>query len=239
MIGHMAGPKPRASKKAVVVAASLAAIFCVALLLDIPLSDWAHDNGVAEWLKSHWVFTHIIRIPGNFAFSTLPICLVILIGTWVTGVRRGRALWEKPAIVLLAGILSGANIPLKWMVGRIRPFHGVPPFELHPFKVGLLNVEASFSFPSGDVTLAFAMSASLAMIIPRLRPLWWTLAVIVALERIAENAHYPSDTVAGAALGIAMAVLAKKIVERLDDKDENSAGGPSVITQQSAFERVS
>jgi len=47
---------------------------------------------------------------------------------------------------------------------------------------------------------------------PRLWPLWWTLAVIVAIERVAENAHYPSDTVGGAALGIGVAFFAKKIV---------------------------
>ena len=59
---------------------------------------------------------------------------------------------------------------------------------------------------------------SLGIVLPRLRPLWWTLAVIVGLERIAENAHYPSDVVAGAALGVGVALLANKMVSMLSKK---------------------
>lgn len=239
MIARIMATKPRGPKKAAVVAASLAAIFSVALVLDVPLSNWAHYSGLAGWLKNQRLLAHLVRIPGHFVFFTLPVCLVIFVSEWARGIRRGPALWRKPAIVLLAGILSAVNAPLKWMIGRIRPFHGVPPFELHPFKVGLLNVEASFSFPSGDVTLAVAMSASLTMVLPRFWPLWWTLAVLVALERIAENAHYPSDTVAGAALGITVAMLAKKIIQLLDKKNENSSGGLSVVPQQSSNGQVS
>ncbi|HEX4054153.1 MAG TPA: phosphatase PAP2 family protein [Tepidisphaeraceae bacterium] len=231
--------KPRGPKKSIIVVASLAVMFCIALVLDVPVSTWAHDSGLAGWLKGHWLLTHIIRIPGHFIFFTLPVCVVILIREWAKNDRDGPPVWKKPAIVLLAGILSGINALLKWMIGRIRPYHGVPPFELHPFKTGLLNVEASYSFPSGDVALAVAMSASLTMVFPRLWPLWWTLAVIVALERIAENAHYPSDTVAGAALGIAVAVLARKMIRFLGKKDENSSGGFSVVTQQTSSGPIS
>jgi len=219
--------------------ASLTAGFLIALALDVRVSTWVHESGLGDWLKDRWLLTHFIRIPGNFFFYTLPACMALLAAAWAGGFRRGPAIWKKPAIVLLAGIFSGINVPLKWMSGRIRPFHGVPPFELHPFKVGLLNVEASFSFPSGDVSLAVAMSASLTMILPRLWPLWWALAVIVALERIAENAHYPSDTVAGAAVGIAAALLAEKIVQLLAAKDENSSGDTSDVPKQSSSGHIS
>jgi membrane-associated phospholipid phosphatase len=45
------------------------------------------------------------------------------------------------------------------------------------------------------------MLAALSWIVPRHRPLFWTLALIVMVERLSENAHYFSDTIAGAALG--------------------------------------
>jgi len=225
--------------KAVAVIASLTVGFLIALALDVPASTWAHESGLAEWLKNRWWLTHLIRIPGHFVFYALPVCAVILVSQWARGLRRGPALLKKPAIVLLAAIFSGINAPLKWMIGRIRPFHGVPPFELHPFHGGLFNVEASLSFPSGDVSLAVAMSASLTMVMPRLWPLWWTLALIVALERIAENAHYPSDTVAGAALGIVAALLAQKIVQLLAEKQENLSGGISVVPEQSSSGHIS
>jgi membrane-associated phospholipid phosphatase len=212
MIDRTMPTQPRRSKKPAVVAAALVVIFLISLPLDVPASTWAHNSGLAGWLKNHQILTHILRFPGHFLF-TVAACMALLAAAWFHGIRRGSALWKKPALVLLAGILSGLNAPLKWMIGRIRPYHGVPPFELHPFKVGLMNVEASFSFPSGDVSLAVATSASLTMVRPGLWPLWWTLCLIVALERIAENAHYPSDTVAGAALGIAVAIAANRIVQ--------------------------
>jgi membrane-associated phospholipid phosphatase len=195
------------------VVAAFSAALVLALFLDVPLSSWAHDSGTAGWLKSHVLLTHIIRFPGTFYFTLV-----------VGAVMLAARLWSKAAIVLLAGIFSGLNAPLKLIIGRIRPYHGVPPFQLHPFKFGLVNMEASFSFPSGDASLAFAMAMSLSMTVPRLRPLWWTLAVIVAIERVAENAHYPSDVVAGAALGVAVAVLARSSVAFLIKNDANPHG---------------
>jgi membrane-associated phospholipid phosphatase len=196
------------------VAAAFAAAFVLALFLDIPLSTWAHTSGLAPWLKFHVNVARAIRFPGRFYF-TVVICAGMLAQRWLAGIRFKPALFARPLIVFVAAILSGLNAPLKILVGRIRPYHGVPPFELHPFKFGLMSAEASFSFPSGDASLAFAMAMSLSLTIPRLRPLWWTLAVIVGVERIAENAHYPSDVVAGAALGVAVALLTRLAVPLL------------------------
>jgi membrane-associated phospholipid phosphatase len=197
-----------------IAVATFAAAFVAALFLDIPLSTLAHTSGVAPWLKEHLFISLTIRRPGHFLY-TLAACAVLLWLAWKAGIRGGRELWEKPAIVLLAGILSGINVFLKWSIGRIRPYHGVPPFQLHPFGKGLIEAEASFSFPSGDASLAFAMAMSLTIVAPRQRILWWTLAIIVGVERVCENAHYPSDVVAGAALGCAVALAAEKIVHFL------------------------
>ena len=217
---QLATPPQRRRLPVSIVLAAFSIAFVIALFLDVPLSTWAHDTGLAGWLKEHTYVAYVIRLPGNFLF-TVVMSAALLIAAWRAGIRRGPRLWESPAIVFLAGVLSSVNGLLKMFVGRIRPYHGVPPFELHPFRYGLVNSEASFSFPSGDATLAFAMAVSLGMVLPRLRPLWWTLAVIVGLERIAANAHYPSDVVAGAALGTAVAVAAKKIVGLFTKNDAN------------------
>jgi membrane-associated phospholipid phosphatase len=220
-----------------ITVAGFVAAFVAALFLDIPLSTWAHTSGIAAWLKQHTYIALTIRKPGHFLY-TLAACAVLIWIAWKSGIRKGRALWEKPAIVFLAGILSGVNAFLKWCIGRIRPFHGVPPFQLHPFGKGLLDAEAGFSFPSGDASLAFAMAASLTIVAPKWRALWWTLAVIVGLERIAENAHYPSDIVAGAALGVAVAHLAKKFVYAWEKKSHQvpspSPGTPAFRSEAQA-----
>ena len=191
------------------------ALFILALFLDIPLSNLAHTTGLAPWLKNHQPIALAIRIPGNFVKYTLPLCIAIVAAQWLRKMPLNSNFWIAPAIILLAAALSGINAALKLSIGRIRPYHGVPPFQLHPFSKSFIDIEAGFSFPSGDAALAFAMAASLSMVAPKLRPLWWTLAIIVAIERIAENAHYPSDVIAGAALGIGCAFIARWLVRNL------------------------
>jgi undecaprenyl-diphosphatase len=187
-----------------------------ATLIDVPAADWAHDSGIAAWLSASPHVARVLRFEGHFAF-TATACIGLLVGTWARGVRRGPELWEKPGLVLLAGALSGLNAILKWCFGRIRPFHGVPAFALHPFRGGIhgLFVQDSLSFPSGDTTMAFAMAASMSLVAPRLWPLWWVWGIIVAVERVAQNSHYPSDALAGAALGIGLALVAQRIVGNL------------------------
>ena len=45
---------------------------------------------------------------------------------------------------------------------------------------------------------------------PRLRPLLWIYAVTIAMSRVIISAHYPSDTIAGAAVGAFGAVLVRE-----------------------------
>ena len=87
-----------------------------------------------------------------------------------------------------------------------------------PMNRSLMNL--SLMIPNRNRLNLNPMSLSLTM--PRLWPLWWTLAVIVAVERVAENAHYPSDVVAGAALGVAVALIARRVVAILTAGDSKS-----------------
>jgi membrane-associated phospholipid phosphatase len=186
------------------------AIFVLALGLDVPISTWVHDSGLSGAMKNahgamYLFIRYGLRFYGIFWLSTIPAFLILL------ALRKNSA----AMIVLLAGIFAGVNQALKWTFGRYRPFHGEPVYALHPFVgglPGLLHAEVSLSFPSGDVTLAFAMTASLTWAAPRLKILWWCLGIWVCLERIAEGAHYPSDTVAGACLGWFVALAARRLV---------------------------
>jgi membrane-associated phospholipid phosphatase len=194
-------------------------VFTVALALDVPVSTAVHQSPnftrFRKICQDYDSVRYSLRFFGNFWF-TLFAASILLIRDWqrrVLSPETGR----DALVVLLAGIFSWINQPLKWCVGRFRPFHvaGMGPFNFHPFLGGLhglIKAEGPLSFPSGDTTLAFAMAASLSFADPRRQLLWWTLGIWIALERIAEGAHYPSDTVAGAALGIGLAIAARKIV---------------------------
>jgi membrane-associated phospholipid phosphatase len=195
------------NSRRILIVAVWSAAFLVALGLDRAVSSWVHDNGIDVSLKTHWPWfckmghvPGVGRLPGNFL--TFPLIAAI----WMFCL--GRRWWPAAGFVFLSGVFAGANVLVKWLVGRARPFQG-GVFSLHPFVGGIHGMGgANQSFPSGDVCLGAATAVSLAILLPRWRWLWISLVVMVAAERILENAHYPSDTVAAVGLGWLLAQAA-------------------------------
>jgi dolichol-phosphate mannosyltransferase len=97
---------------------------------------------------------------------------------------------------------------VKHLVGRVRPPHiGIPnPFVFEPFSLAASKA----SFPSGHATVMAAFIAAIGAVAPRWRAPVVAIAVLVILSRIAIDAHYASDVLAGALIGWfgAQAVLA-------------------------------
>lgn len=73
-----------------------------------------------------------------------------------------------------------------------------------------LRTPRSSSFPSGHASSAFTAAGILAQDDP-LWPLYYGIAVVVATSRVYVKIHHASDVVAGAALGVGLAAVAKRI----------------------------
>jgi len=98
------------------------------------------------------------------------------------------------------------------------------------------------AFPSGHATGYFAMATVYAVKFPKLAPTLGVLGAAVALSRVYLGYHWPSDVLAGAALGTGVGLLAAHFEEpigrllRLDDSRvgvlQPSAGadGISIVT---------
>ncbi|TRW50082.1 phosphatase PAP2 family protein [Aliidiomarina halalkaliphila] len=69
-----------------------------------------------------------------------------------------------------------------------------------------------FSFPSGHATAAFLFAALVIASFPVWAPLFYGWAALVAISRVALGVHYPSDVIAGAILGTAIAALVVAIL---------------------------
>lgn len=98
--------------------------------------------------------------------------------------------------VALSGLL--ANL-LKRMIGRARPEHFDQwgTFGFSPFAG-----DASFeSFPSGHATTIGAVFVAFALFFPRYGALLIAGGLWLGMTRIMVGAHYPSDVIAGLALG--------------------------------------
>src|SRR5205823_3274530 len=97
---------------------------------------------------------------------------------------------------------------VKRMIGRARPplFIQTNRFDFLPFP---WRVEYA-SLPSGHATTAFAAAVAIGALYPRARIPMWIFAATIALSRVVLAAHYPSDVLAGAAVGAAGALLVRR-----------------------------
>jgi membrane-associated phospholipid phosphatase len=125
--------------------------------------------------------------------------LALLGASWIAGRATHRpevvatAQDGLEAVILAAGVITPM---LKLTTGRARPLKGEGPASLHPFGGDL-------SFPSGEVTEAFAIASVVSAHTDQrwLQGTVWTLAGAVGWERMRLDAHWASDVVAGALIG--------------------------------------
>jgi undecaprenyl-diphosphatase len=120
------------------------------------------------------------------------------------GLFAGRAFF-----LLAVNAVSGlASLALKMLFGRARPRL---LDMVGPFHFDMLSWKSSvLSFPSGHSVTAFASATALAMMAPRLGKWVLLLAVLIAISRVIVGAHFPSDVIAGAALGMACTFLLRR-----------------------------
>jgi len=112
--------------------------------------------------------------------------------------RRRRPLYLRSMRTVMLAYL--ANIGLKYVVRRPRPvLEGLP---------ALSSTVTSLSFPSAHSTTSFAAAWALTRgddglpVVPV-----YALAKAMAVSRIYAGVHYPTDVLAGAAYGTALAAL--------------------------------
>ena len=126
-------------------------------------------------------------------------------GLWFALAVAGAALDgdKRPLFARAAasiGAAYAANQLIKLVVGRRRPIlDGLPP---------LIDTTTQVSYPSAHAATSFAGARSLAAVVPAAAAPLYVAAAAMALSRPYVGVHYPSDIVAGAALGTAVAELA-------------------------------
>jgi membrane-associated phospholipid phosphatase len=171
----------------------------------------------------HDAFAHELKEFGHLGFTVFFAVFVAILH---------RSGWRGGVMMCISAALTGVINPLvKWIVGRQRPIVGGSPFTVDPFRGGwdgLFN-EPNLSFPSGHAALAFATASALAFLLPRGRWAFYAVAGGVALERVAERAHFLSDVVASAILGIVATRLAVQMCKLM--REPHRADSPAFDLQ--------
>ncbi len=112
----------------------------------------------------------------------------------LSGRARPRLVLVTAAAVWIADLLT---LAIKETVDRPRPYVSIA-------EVDRLMGAVGSSFPSGHAATSAAGFAVLAIAVPRLAPAFAGLAAAIAFSRIYVGVHYPTDVLAGMAIGAAV-----------------------------------
>jgi membrane-associated phospholipid phosphatase len=124
---------------------------------------------------------------GN-SLSALAICGLISVKDRDTAYLGANA-------VAYSGI---ACLTLKAAFGRARPWQREGPYA---FAGPSINEDYN-SMPSGHSATAFALATVLAKQYPEYKYVFYACASLIAVSRVYVHAHWPSDVLVGAALGV-------------------------------------
>lgn len=110
---------------------------------------------------------------------------------------RRMAAWRVVLAIAMASLIVDGVI--KQVSDRPRPFEVLPEARLIDQR------PLTSAFPSGHAARAFAGALAVSRLLPSWQPAWWSLAALIAFSRIYVGAHWPSDVLAGAVIGVAIA----------------------------------
>jgi membrane-associated phospholipid phosphatase len=138
-------------------------------------------------------------------------------GVAVAGLIKNDDDMFRDACVIAAAsaVTFGISTALKYTISRERPYEKYPDISQ---KMDVISP----SFPSGHTSAAFSTATSISMTYPR----WYFIApsyawaAAVGYSRMELGVHYPSDVLAGAAIGAGTAFLSYKINEKLNRRNK-------------------
>lgn len=112
--------------------------------------------------------------------------------------REQAGAWRRARRTVLGAY--AVNTAIKFAVRRPRPrLAGLPPLQ---------GTTTALSFPSAHAATSFAGALAYSRLGAPPAPLY-ALAAAIAASRVYLGVHYPSDVIAGAALGTALAAVAR------------------------------
>ena len=218
------------------VAALLGAVLAVALAMafaDRPVARFFHDGDP----RLHAVFAFITTFGLSDAY--LIVSSLMFLG-WRIAATRTQDAARAPSLlrnayralfIFVVVAASGiATDVVKVICGRARP-KLLFADNVYGFTWGATQADY-WSFPSGHATTAAALATVLFLLWPRGLPLYVVAALLVMASRIVLDAHYTTDVIAGAAIGVAAAWAAWLVFLQTGLRLRAAAAGPAETPAQ-------
>jgi undecaprenyl-diphosphatase len=153
------------------------------IFFDSPVRDGVHSFAAPAWTAVFEAFT-FVGAPRLF----WPLVLITIVAGW----RHHRREMIRFSVVMAGALVLEVGLKLAFHRARPAAFFG-------------LVLPESYSFPSGHALYAMCLYSALAGMAAARRILIWTAAALlialIGFSRIYLGVHYPSDVVAGWAIG--------------------------------------
>jgi len=194
----------------------------VSALLATAVSFSLIDRPVARWTASHMsdfqkrVMADLTEIAAVEVYLLLSVMLFLAFRYAHRRLimKRNRDVAEaarNACLFVIASVIATglAGIALKTALGRMRPrafleqgLYGFSPFNVSDFSMNAL--------PSGHTQFMFTLAMSLTLVYPRYDAFYFFFAATVGVLRVLQGAHWISDVIAGAYIGMLGPILVKK-----------------------------
>jgi membrane-associated phospholipid phosphatase len=188
--------------KKTAIAAGITAIVYLILFawVDKSVDLWVHNTCSKTWIFP--VGTYISYLAkGVYIKLGLATCfLIILVSDH--GIKKQ---WTKHLIYVCISVSVAIIIAdgLKYLLGRYRP---IMLFEHKLYGLHFFSSEwALNSTPSGHTVRAFSLFTAASLLYRPFTVIFVSVAVLIGASRVAVTAHYPSDVLFGAFIGIFVA----------------------------------
>ena len=188
---------------------------CLLVLAGLALAIDVRIARLVQTSKSPGEVQNAVRLSETFAWGGT-VAMIILTAAALD--PRGRRIIPRLAIGAFgAGALADF---LKLLLARTRPSYSnlegavfdtfVAWFpDWRERSLDLIYNHKLQSFPSAHTATAVGLAAALAFLYPRGRWLFAGFALLAGIQRVQSGAHFPSDVLAGAALGCLVGALAQ------------------------------
>lgn len=149
----------------------------------------------------------------NISKSVYPFALATPVSMFTIGLLKKDKKLQQQSYKIAGALIINTAITqgLKYTINRNRPYEDYPTI-INPY-----TIEKDASFPSGHTSTAFALAASVSMqnkkwyvVVPA-----YAWAASVGYSRMYLGEHYPTDVLAGAAIGIGSAYLSNWLTKKL------------------------